>query len=213
MKKQKQDMLFNYVSESKPNKKTLELHLFKLYIILLIVMVATTFLISGLIFNKSLMMLSIGNISIVFLLVYIYQKFYLKYDSKTLFAPVPKSTGNVLVKLSANNLQLLAENKKREINGLLVIGDKSIVFVPYKYSFMKRETVQIPWEDITSIYKASGLLVDQWLMRFGFYKRYIYKNTSQIVIETGEKCYYFQALSTEQIIDDLNTFKDSLKSH
>ena len=171
---------------------------------------ATLWLFNGFEFNNELLLSRFGNNTLIFVLVYLYLKFYLKYDSQSLFAPVPKSLGKTLVKFNANNLQMFAKNKKRAINGLLIIGDKSVVFVPYKYSFMKLKTVEITWENITNIYKTSGLLVDNWLMRFGFYERYVHKNTSKIVIETSEESFYFQALSADQIIDDLNELKESL---
>jgi hypothetical protein len=210
MRTQKQDILFDYINKSKSSKQTIEMNLLKLYILLLILLAAFLYLFNGFEVNKTSFLYSFGIVTLEFLLVYMYLKFYLKYDSKSLFAPVPASIGKVLVKFNANNLQVFAKNKKRAINGLLIIGDKSIVFVPYKYSFMKLKSVQIPWKNITAIYKVSGLLVDNWLMKFEFYKRYIYKNTSQIVIEANGESYKFQALSTDQIVDDLNELKESL---
>ena len=210
MKSKNQDMLFDYIKESKSKKQTIEKNLLRLYPFCLIVLVASSFTFNGFELNKRLLMLSFGNVTLIFVLVYIYLKFYLKYDSKSLFAEVPKSIGNVLVKFNANNLQTFANNKKREISGLLIIGDKSIVFVPYKYSFMKLKTVEINWANITDIHKASGLLVDSWLLKFGFYERYIHKNASKIVIVANGKSYYFQAMPTDQIIDDLNELKESL---
>ncbi len=210
MKTQKQDILFDYIKESKSKKQSIEMNLLKLYILLLILLAAFLYLFNGFELNKTSFLYIFGIITLDFLLVYMYLKFYLKYDSKLLFAPVSASVGKVLVKFNANNLQIFAKNKKRAINGLLLIGDKSIVFVPYKYSFMKLKTVEINWRDITDIHKASGLLVDHWLLKFGFYKRYIYKNSSKIVIEASGESYYFQALSADQIVDDLNELKESL---
>lgn len=212
MKSNNTNTLFNYIEQTQSKTQSLEVRLLKIYALLLILTIAIRFIFNGftIINFDAVLLQSTAQLSAIVVIVYLYLKIYLKYDSKTLFAPIPDSVGNILSKFHANNLQTDSKNNKRVINGLLIIGDKSIAFIPYKYSIMKLKTVELHWQDINSIYRGSGSLLKNWLMKFDFYNKSDDKNMSKIVIETIYGTYYFQAFPTDQIIDDLNTFKESL---
>lgn len=211
MKSNNTELLFNYIEQTKSKTQSLEVRLIKLYVFMLVINTLLNFALNGFkIININTLFSNVAMLSAITVFVYIYYKLYLKYDSSTLFAPTPNTVGNILSKFPANNLQTDQKNTIRVISGLLIIGDKSIAFVPYKYSIMKLKTVEINWQDIDTIYKSSGSLISTWFMKLDFYKKYDDKTESKIIIETNEGNYYFQALPTDQIIDDLNTLKESL---